>query len=197
MVIENENIYDNIDELPIYNFHKCSKGEFKYLFKDKKLKESPLVSKTWNNIYNEYCKLTYNNSVLRFYRLFGEIEYLKNLQIFAPVLLNLLTKTPKDDRVIIYEELKKWKIKLNINDSLDKQLEKGLKYINNSKNKLKRKEAELNEIKDKPVKSYTLQQQKAKLHKALGVDVNLHTCSVTEWLAYWDEVKSLKVEDVE
>lgn len=197
MVTEHENIYDNIDELPIYNFYKCSKGEFKYLFKDKILVESPIVSKTWNKIYNEYCKLTYNNNVLKFYRLFGEIEYLKNLHIYAPVLINLLTKTPKDDRNIIYEELKKWKIKLDINAPLDKQLEKAINYVNNSKNKLKRKETELEEIKNKPVKNYTLQQQKAKLHKALGIDVNLHTCSVTEWLAYWDEVKNLKVENGE
>lgn len=197
MVVEHENIYTDLDLIPIYNFNKCQKGDLKYLFKDKKLIDDEITSKTWNKLYNDFCRLTYNNSVLRFYRLIGEIEFLHNLHVFAPVLINLLTKTPKDDREQIYEELRKWKIKLNRKQTLEEQVLKSIEYVNNSKNKLKRKELELENIKNKPEKVYSLQQQKAKLHKALGIEINLHTCSVTEWLAYWDEVKNLKVENGE
>lgn len=195
MAVKLENIYTDLDELPIYNFYKCFNGDLKYLCKDRKIQNRELLSKHWNKLYNVFCELTFSNSMLRYYRLCSEIEFLKNKQIYAPVLLNLLLKTPINDREDIYKELSNWKININSKKDLDTQVSTALKNIKGSKNKLKRKNEELGSIKNKPVKTLTLQEQKAKLHLTLNIQVDLHNTSVTEWLAYWDEVKNLKQKD--
>lgn len=191
------NIYNNIDILPIYNFNKCFKGDLKYMFKDLNFIDSPVVKTQWNKLYNEYCKLTYNNTTLKYYRLVGELKFLENREIYVPVLLDLLTKTPKDDRGDIITELRKWKISVNKNTDLNKLFEVSIKVLNNSKNTYNRKLAELEAMNNKPKEVLSLQQQKAKLHKLLGINIDLHTTSVSEWLAYWEEVKTLKQNDGE
>jgi hypothetical protein len=192
MVNKKNKLYQDLDELPIYNFHKCFKGELKFLYSDRIIANENEASETWEKLYNKYCELTFSNTSLRYYRLIGEIELLKNKQIFVPVLLDLLLKTPKEDTVDIYEELKKFGVRLNKNQDISKQIERGLKNIKGSENKLNRKVDELDRINNKPVVSLTLQEQKAKLHKILGFAIDLHNTSVSEWLAYWEEVKNIK-----
>lgn len=192
MAIEHENIYRDIDELPIYNFYKCFEGKYNYIYINRRGVEKPEIESVWKSIYDKYCELTYNNSTLKYYRLIGEIQFLKDRKIFAPILLNLLTKTPKDETQDIVKELRRWKLKVNINNDLKQEFEKASRILNNSDNSLKRKISELEAIKDKPKETLSLQTQKAKLHKALGIEINLHTTSVTEWLAYWDELKHIK-----
>lgn len=182
-----ENIYTDIDELPIYNFYKCVDGRLNFMYIDRKGEENVIVRKEWNKIYNQYCKLTYNNSTLKYYRLVGEIEFLKNRKIFAPILLGLLLKTPKNELKHILEELKKWKIRININNDIDKEIEKGLRVLKNSENTLTRKSNELESMNEKPKKVLSLQSQKARVHKNIGISVDLHNTSVSEWLAYLDE----------
>ena len=188
-----ENIYTDIDELPIYNFYKCVDGRLNFMYRDRKGEENVIVRKEWNKIYNQYCKLTYNNSTLKYYRLVGEIEFLKNRKIFAPILLGLLLKTPKNELKHILEELKKWKIRININNDIDKEIEKGLRVLKNSENTLTRKSNELESMNEKPKKVLSLQSQKARVHKNIGISVDLHNTSVSEWLAYLDEeLKQMK-----
>lgn len=186
------NIYNNIDILPIYNFNKCVKGELKYMFKDLNFIDSPVVKTQWNKLYNEYCKLTYNNTTLKYYRLIGELKFLENREVYVPVLLDLLTKTPKDDREDIIEELRKWKISVKKDTDLTKLFETSIKVLNNSKNTYNRKLAELEAMNNKPTEVLSLQQQKAVLHRHLGININLHKTPTSEWVAYLNDLENLK-----
>ena len=56
-----------------------------------------------------------------------------------------------------------------------------------------RKKEELKDIssKQKQLKPISLSSQKVKLHRLLGIDVDVKKCSVTDWLEYWNEVELL------
>lgn len=191
MVVEHQDIYTDLDELPIYNFTKCANGELKFMYHGRKGKITNHIKSKWEELYNNYCELTNTNKTLRYYRLIGEIEYLRKRDHIAPILINLLLKTPTNNRKNIINELKEWGLKIYEDKDIEQQVKRALKILNNSKNKLNRKLEELDDIKEKPTENISLSVQKAKLHKLLGIDVNVVTTSVLEWLAYWKEVEQL------
>lgn len=195
MVIEHTDIYTDLDILPIYNFDKCMNGELKYLFPSKKGVINKDVEQLWEKMYNAYCLLTVNNESLTYYRLIGEIAWLEKRLIFVPILLNLLLKTPNKDKSQILKELSAWKFSINEVNPLESEIELVITALNNSKTKLKRKIDEYKDIKEKPKDGVSLAVQKAKLHRLLNIDVNTRITSVTEWLAYWGEVKLLSKKD--
>jgi len=65
--IKAKNYYTNIDELPIYNFFKVSKGNYEYLYKDSKDYDKPyqkeLFQYIFTNMYFQFRKL--DNTYLR------------------------------------------------------------------------------------------------------------------------------------
>jgi len=195
MVIEHTDIYTDLDLLPIYNFDKCINGELKYLYTSKKGEISDELTEQWEILYNKYCELTANSETSRYYRLIGEIKSLENRLIYYPVLLNNLLKTPKKDIEPILEELRLWKLPINTNKDIEKEIERVLTALNNSKTKLTRKKNELEDLKkhNEQIKSVniSLQGQSVKIHKLLGVKPNIFEDSVTTWLAYWNEIKNL------
>lgn len=195
MVAKHEYIYTDLDEIPIYNFTKCVGGDLKFMYQSKRGKINDFIDEKWQIIYNDYCELTTSSKTLRYYRLIGEIEYLRKRDKIAPILINLLLKIPKNDRKGVIKELKEWGLRIYEDKDLEQEIKKALKILNNSKNKLNRKLDELNEIKDKPTEGLSLSAQKAKLHKLLGIDVNVMTTSVLEWLAYWKEVEQLSKDN--
>lgn len=191
MAAKHKSIYTNLDTIPIYNFMKCTEGKLHFMHESKKGKVSDNLIETWDKLYNEYCELTSSNTTLRYYKLIGEIEWLRNRDKIAPILIQNLLKKPLNKCIEEIKELKEWGLSINVKNDLKKEIEKCIKILNNSKNKLNIKLDEFNDIKDKPKDNVSLQSQKVKLHKALGIDVNIMSTSVIEWLAYWDEVKQL------
>lgn len=195
MATKYKNIYTDLDTIPIYNFMKCTEGKLHFLYEVKKGKVNNYLIEIWSKLYDEYCELTSSNTTLRYYRLIGEIEWLSNRDKITPILIQNLLKKPLNKCVEELKELKEWGLSINIKNNLEKEIEKCIKILNNSKNKLNIKLDEFNEIKDKPKDNISLQSQKVKLHKALCIDVNIMSTSVIEWLAYWDEVKQLSKEN--
>lgn len=195
MATKHKNIYTDLDTIPIYNFMKCAEGKLNYMYENKKGSVNSDLIDTWGLLYDNYCELTSSNTTLRYYKLIGEIEWLKNRDMIAPLLIKTIMKTPLNKCIEEIKELKEWGLKINVKNNLEKEIEKCIKILNNSKNKLNIKLDEFNEIKDKPSDSISLQSQKVKLHKALGIDVNIMNTSVIEWLAYWDEVKQLSKDN--
>ena len=195
MVIEHTDIYTDLDILPIYNFDKCINGDLKYLYTSKKGEISDELTKQWEILYNKYCDLTANSETSRYYRLIGEINWLENRLKYVPIMLNLLLKTPKKDRLKLLKEVSAWKLPLNANKDLCSEIDRVLTALNNSKTKLKRKVNELEDLKkhNEQIKSVniSLQGQSVKIHKLLGVKPNIFDDSVTTWLAYWNEIKNL------
>lgn len=189
MATKHKDFYKDLDTMPIYNFMKCIDRELKYMYVSKNGEITNKIVNKWEKLYNKFCELTKNNEMFRYYRLIGEIEYLDKRIEIAPVLVSFLSKNI--DKQSICDELGEWGLKLNLKKPLKPQLDRIAKTLNNSKNKLNRKKEELEKINNKPKEDISLQAQKAKLHRILGISVNIFTTSVTEWLAYWDEVKQL------
>lgn len=191
MDIKHTNIYTSLEVFPIYNFYKCLSGNLEYIYKSREGDLTKEIDKLWSKLYDEYFKLISNSEHQQYFRLILEIEWLKNRLVYAPVLLNLLLKTPKKDREDIQKELKRWRLPFKT----EKDIEKCLTVLNNSKTKLKRKQTELEELNNKNSKlkdnSISLEKQSVKLQRRLGVTPNIFKDSVMKWLAYWDELKEL------
>ncbi|QIG62279.1 hypothetical protein [Tenacibaculum phage JQ] len=196
MDIKHKNIYTDLELLPIYNFEKCIKGDLTYLNIDRRELITDGLKEVWQELYNEYCKLTITSETERYYRLIGEITWLENRLKYAPVLFNLLIKTPREDRKELIKELKQWKLSISIKKDLEPQIETNITILNNSKTKLKRKITELEDLRttNEQVKSIgtTLQQQAIKIYKLLGVKPDILKDSVIMWLGYWEEIKQSK-----
>lgn len=195
MVIENENIYTDLEVLPIYNFDKCIKGDLTYLKVNRKEQTTEDLNEIWQKLYNEYCELTYNNETQRHYRLLGEIKWLESRLTVAPLLINLLTKTPPENRKELIKELKYWKLSFSSKKPLKPQIESNINVLNNSKTKLNRKLTELEDLRkySANIKDNTtsLQKQAIRIHKNLGIQPNIFKDSVVTWLSYYDEIKAL------
>ena len=189
MVTKHKDFYRDLDTMPIYNFIKCIDRELKYMYVSKNGEITNKIVNKWEQLYNKFCELTKNNEMFRYYRLIGEIEYLDKRIEIVPVLVSFLSKNI--DKQSVCEELNEWGLKLDLKKPLKPQLDRIAKILNNSKNKLNRKKEEIEKINNKPKEDISLQAQKAKLHRILGISVNIFTTSVTEWLAYWEEVKQL------
>lgn len=191
MDIKHTNVYTSLEVFPIYNFYKCLSGNLQYIYKDREGDLTEEIDKLWSKLYDEYFKLISNSEHQQYFRLILEIEWLKNRLVYAPVLLNLLLKTPKNNREGIQKELKRWRLPFKT----EKDIDKCLTVLNNSKTKLKRKRTELEGLNNKNSKlkenSISLEKQSVKLQRRLGVTPDIFKDSVMKWLAYWDELKEL------
>lgn len=191
MATKHSYIYSDLDEIPVYNFFKCSEGELKYLYSDRKGEINSNIKEVWEGLYDEYCALTSTPKTRRYYELLGIIKGLEKRFEIAPVLINLLLKTPKNSIELIVYELSKWDLKINSRKQLKSEINRIITILNNSKNKYKRYLRELEDLREQTGEGMTLAEQKAKLHRLLGINVDTKSTSVTEWLAYWEEVKLL------
>lgn len=195
MATKHKNFYTNLDTIPIYNFIKCTEGKLQFMYELKKGVVNKKITDKWEELYNQYCELTNTNETLRYYKLIGEIEWLKNRDKIAPILIQKLLKSPLNECINEIKELKEWGLSIKVKKDLEKEIQRCIKILNNSKNKLNRKLEEFGQMKDKPRGGMSLQAQKAKLHRLLNIDVNIMTASVLEWLAYWKEVEQLSKEN--
>lgn len=192
MDINNRYVYENIDEIPVYNFFKCCEGKYNYMYNDRKGEVNDDVIDTFKKLHDKYCALTISNKTLKYYRLIGEVEYMEKKLIFMPVLVNLLIKTPVKSNTPIIKEIKNWGYKINNDKELKPQLENITQRLNNLKTKLKRTNDELTQLNEGNGENISLPKQVAKLKSILkGVSVDIYRDSVATWVAYWDQVEEL------
>lgn len=191
MDIKHGHFYKNLETFPVYNFYKCLSGNLQFIYHGREGGITKEIEELWQKLYNNYFELISNSEHQQYFRLVLEIEWIKNRLFFAPVLLNLMLKTPLDDRKEIISELKKWRLSVKTEEDIDKCLN----LLNNSKTKLKRKEEELKELTSNNEKLKTenvsLEKQSVKLQRRLGVTPDIFKDSIIKWLAYWDELKEL------
>lgn len=196
MVVANKNIYRDLGELPIYNFYKCRKGKLEYLYEEKKGDVTNELIELWGKLLNDFCELTLSSRQKRYYKTLAEIEFLEKRLIFVPNILNLITKTPVYDRAEYYDALKDWKTPINPKKDLDKEIERVINILNNSTNKINRKKDEIKaydkQAEDLNDSNISLESLQIKLSRALGLQINVHECSVAQWVANWEEVKNIK-----
>lgn len=189
---KNRYVYEDIDEIPVYNFFKCCEGKLKYMYNDRKGEVCKEVEDSFKLMYDKYCELTVSNKTLKYYRILGEVDYIEKKLNIVPVLVNLLIKTPKERSLEIVKELKNWGFKVNINLPLKTQLESITQRLNNTKTKLNRKNDELKEFNNADREVISLPKQVVKLKTILkGVTIDINKDSISTWVAYWDEVESI------
>lgn len=195
MDINTTAFYDDLETMPIYNFYKCSKWEMRYIYHNRKGETTEEIVKVWDEMYNKYHELTATSENVNYYNLIIEAKWLERRLIYAPLLIELALKTPQKDREKIYKELRGWKLFIKS----EKDIEKALTILNNSRTKLKRKELEIEEHikRNEKLKSVgmSLEKQAVKLQRRLGVTPNIFKDSVLKWLAYFEELEQLSKEN--
>jgi len=183
----------SLEDLSIYRFDKIINGDLRYLSRSANLGSlsvGQIYEQAWEKLYNEYVKLTKNNTTLRIYLLIGEINYLTLRYKIVPSLIDTVLSAT-DEKIFegCIDEIEMWGFLINKDNPLEDELEKVVKALNNSLTKIKRKKAEYDDLTKKKEVELTIFQQKTKLERILGININVKICSVIEWLAYIDEAK--------
>ena len=188
-------LYRSLDEISVFRFDKAVNGDLRYLAKKEDVTSISIgdaYEEAWSEIFNEYVEKSKGTTVITSYLLIGEINYLKSRLYIVPQLVKTVLGTTNNDAFnFSLKEIELWGFRIDRSKGLDDQMTKVLKTLQNSKTKIKRKEAELQELNgsEKPL---TIQEQKVQLHRILGVNIDLRVTTMLEWIAYWQEVDLLK-----
>lgn len=193
MAAKNKSFYNNLDEMPVYNFFKCFEGDLKYMYVLKNGDINETITDKWSVLYDKYCELTYSKKTKEYYKIIADISFLNNRLVFVPLLLDQLLKKGANHCEGLIRELSKWKVNINKQKPIKDEVKKALTLVNNSRNKINRLKTKIDKINENKVELPSIQAQKVRLHKNLNIDINIMTTSVTEWLSYLkEEIKVLK-----
>lgn len=187
--------------MPIYNFFNVIETK-NYSFLSvhwdeysKPLKETPEMHERWKIIYDEYCKLTKDNKTLFYYELLMDIAYYKTRYEVVLKLINQLVLGDKNkERVDMYiDEINQWKFDMSKDLPLIDEVQKVLRNLKLSKNKIEAKEAELEAMTEKndeePISFYSYI---AKLERASGRnEINPKKTSVEKFVAIINDTKEI------
>jgi hypothetical protein len=169
-------IYRNCDELPVYNFYKIVETmDYSYLYVDfdgyTKVDVSNDVELVWEAIYEEYLKLTENNTAILYYEVVKELLYLQTRYEVASSLLQQLAMGKMDENMFkaYVLELRKWQYDLDEKKPLKEETERLVAQLRASQNKIRLKEEEKKSFENKETgDNLTLVQQQVKLEQALS-----------------------------
>lgn len=190
--------YRNCEELPIYNFYKVvDTKDYSYLMFDydgySKLEVDEEVISLWEKIYEEYLKLSDNNTMLIYYETVSELLYLETRYEVALTLLQQIALGRMEETMLraYVLELGKWKYHLNDKKPLEEELDRLTRQLRQSENKIRIKQNRKKELeaenKDSPM---SLVQQQVKLEQALSRnEIDTKTTSVSKWIELVKEVK--------
>ncbi|WP_299116942.1 hypothetical protein [uncultured Winogradskyella sp.] len=196
-IVEDKTItlFESLDDISIYRFDKCMHGHLKYMIASYEYgiqKLYPIETKiVWDKLYDKWCVLTGDLESAQVYTLACEIDYLKNLMAFVPVLMMQLIKGCNNENEVI-EELRSWRFIIDKEKDIISEIERLGHQLRATESKLNMKLDDYEELNKKDVKPMTLQQQKVRLERALGVSIRIKKTSATEWLAYCNELQNLK-----
>jgi len=194
--------YKGCKDIPVFNFFQCLEtNSYLYLIKDWdeeseiKVDESDL-RKRFDAIYEEYCKMSEDNSSLMYFALFCELTYLETRFSFAQKLLTLLAKRPKDNEAIVAyaEELRGWDYKMNLEKPFSDEMNRLVVQLKQSQNKIRLKQNELELM--KPEENDTpssFMDQLVSLEVALEKnEINPRTTTLEKWISL---IKNLKAKN--
>lgn len=186
-------LYKDCSDLPIWNFHIVkNSNDFRFLVVDydgySEIKVPKGANERWQAIRNEWIRLIGDNEVAYFYDLILESVYLQTRYNVVKGLLERMFV--RDDMVGETLELYIgmlsqwrffWKEKLSKNDNIEKLL----KQLKASQNKISLK---LSEIEDLKVKyeanedDFSLEKQKLIIEQSTGIKIDLKKDSVKTWI---------------
>ena len=196
-------VYKGCSDLPIYNFYKIIETKnFSYLYVhwneyDDDIKEHEDDDKLWRDIYNDYCKLTNDNKTLLYYDLILEISWFKSrIQVVTKLLNQLMHGEKTDERVSMYvEEINKWKFRIDKSRQLVDEIQKVLKGLKISQNKIRLKEQEIENLRlsDEEKEDVSFIKQLVQLERSSGRnEIDPKKTSVEKWVAIILDTKELQ-----
>lgn len=174
-------------------------GNYAYLikgwdeFSDVKIEEKAVD--LWQNIYEEYCDLTNDNTSLLYYKTLHRITWLKTrFFVCHKIILELFSREMRDEIFNEYiDSLKKWGFKYPYDKLNLKGLKDLSKQIEFTKNEIGLKESELKSYKQG--KSIPLIKQVVLAEQALGKNViDPKETSVMKWVYYMETVREVNKE---
>jgi len=190
--------YKGCSDISIFNFDEIAKtNNYSYLvigydgynevdFDEIKAQE------LWKKIYNDFCKLSNDNTSLLYYELLNHLSYLKMRKLFVLALLNQLNFFKKSNSIkkLYFSELAEWGYKSDPKDTLKDKLEKMYRLVRANDNKIGLIESEIEFLKEDEQEPMSLTKQAIKLEQGLDRnEINTKTTSVEKWLGLFDELK--------
>lgn len=197
--------YRNCEELPIYNFYKVlDKKDFSYLVVDynayDKIEPNEELISLWENIYEEYLRLSKNNTMLLYYETVSELLYLESRYEVAMTLLQQISMGRMDKNMLnaYVLELNRWNYILDIKKPLKDELNRLTMQLKQSENKIRLKQSIKKELEDgnKEI-PMTLVEQQVKLEQSLSRnEIDTKKTSVLKWIQLIKEVKFINEERI-
>lgn len=193
-------LFNSLDDLSIFRFDKISRGDYKWLIeeytKKSEITEEDLPKdtlKVWEQLYIEYCELIKNTDAILIYVLTCEINHLEMIQVIVGNLIVQVAKgKPVDVQKEYIDELHAWGFIMQESADFESEIIRLSNQLRASKGKLDRKITEYKEAtKTDDNKKTTLIQQKVSLAISLKMNIDVHTTSVTEWIAFWNELDEM------
>ena len=188
--------YRKCSELSIYSFHKILEtGDFRYLvwdwdeYADVKLSGAEEV--IWNELYQEYCKLTNDNRSLEYYKLKSRITYLETRLFVCMELFKQMLLRPMDKETFLkhIEEIRNWGFSYKKDyydmDAMEK-LDREIRFTQNGID-LKKDTLKSFEVTEDPV---PLSKQVVMAEEALDKNtLDPKKISVEKWVYYMQRIK--------
>lgn len=176
--------------------------DYSYLYVDfdgyTKVDVSNDVELVWEVIYEEYLKLTENNTAILYYEVVKELLYLQTRYEVASSLLQQLAMGKMDENMFkaYVLELRKWQYDLDEKKPLKEETERLVAQLRASQNKIRLKEEEKKSFENKETgDKLTLVQQQVKLEQALSRnEIDTKKTVVSKWITLIKEVQAINKE---
>ena len=197
--------YKTCDDLPIYNFYKImEESNYMHLivgydgYQDIKIEHEDIES-VWQDIHEEYVKMSGDNSTKLYYELINEVLYLETRYKVVMDLLSSLAENSMSDQMIsaYIKELRQWKYKIDDSKPFEDEMDKMVRQLKASENKIRLKKDELEKLKENnnDGESMSLIKQTVKLEQALERNnIDTKKTSVTKWIALLEEIKEINAQ---
>jgi len=188
-------LYKNCGDLPIFNFDVVYRtNDFKYLVVDYNGYDDIVVPKDanerWEAIKNEWVKLLDDATTAYYYQLVLEIVYLQTRYNIVKQLLKIVwdREDMDDDSMKIYiGALKEWRYFWNEKATKANEVDRLLKQLKRSQNKITLKLDELEKMREDnnmdDEDASTLDKQAVTLEQITGKNnIDTRTTSVSKWV---------------
>ena len=188
-------LYKNCGDLPIFNFDVVYRtNDFKYLVVDYNGYDDIVVPKDanerWEAIKNEWVKLLDDATTAYYYQLVLEIVYLQTRYNIVKQLLQIVWESQNmsdEDMKIYIRALKEWRYFWNEKATKTNEVDRLLKQLKRSQNKITLKLDELEKMREDnnmdDEDASTLDKQAVTLEQITGKNnIDTRTTSVSKWV---------------
>ena len=187
-------LFKDCSDIPIFNFDVVYRtNDFRYLVVGwdgyEEIKVPKGANERWQDIRNEWIELLDNNTIAYYYQLVLECVYLQTRYNVVKQLLQIVWNREEWDEEserIYVGALAEWKYKWNPKEDKATEIERLLKQLKRSENKISLKLDELEKLKeehDMDGEASTLEKQAVTLEQITGKNnIDIKTTSAKKWI---------------